>query len=443
MATYYLNSGAGGAATGADWTNAFLTYTAALAAATASGDIIKVHKTHTEELAADTVYTHQNHISVICVDKDNSDALDTMGDAAWIGNSTTNRSVTMIGAFRVFLYGITLRTAGTTADSIVLAASDGAHFVYESCYLWHGNTGASLRTTNVNDIQSFVHLKNTSIRFNAATVTFIIGGRALLEGCLLVATGTAPTSLFNFSVTDPGGGLLDCIGCDFSYLGSNNLVGDSATQAGTARFSQCKLGASYVMLATQTHLNRSSAEVYVFDCASGDTHGLFGYANAMGSVVSDTGIYFTASAAAQSWKVVTTANCSFYTPFETPWFGYYNTGTSAITPYVEIARDVSATAYQNDEVWIDVLAKTTTTSTQSTLYTGRMDLLGSPVNIDTGAGTGSWSPGSGSPDWSGKLVLGTPGSASSITPAEAGRLSFRVVVGEPSTTVYADPQGRS
>jgi hypothetical protein len=36
MATYYLNSGAGGAATGADWTNAFLTYTAALAAASAA-----------------------------------------------------------------------------------------------------------------------------------------------------------------------------------------------------------------------------------------------------------------------------------------------------------------------------------------------------------------------------------------------------------------------
>ena len=191
------------------------------------------------------------------------------------------------------------------------------------------------------------------------------------------------------------------------------------------------------MLATQTNLNRSSAEVYVFDCASGDTHGLFGYANAMGSVVSDTGIYFTAGAAAQSWKIVTTANCSFYTPFETPWFGYYNTGTSAITPYVEILRDGSATAYQDDEVWMDIAAKVTTTSTLATLYSDRMMLLGTAANQDAGAGLGSWT-GEGGTAWSGKLALG-----SSITPAENGHIQARIVVGEPASTVYADPQGRT
>lgn len=439
MATYYLWSGAAGTGTGADWTNAFTTYTAALAAATADGDTIKVHKTHTEELAVDTTYTHQNNIAVICVDKDASDALATMGTAAWIGNSTLPRSITMAGAFRVFLYGITLRTAGSSTDNIVLAGTDGCHFEYESCYLWHGNTSASTGLqVGGTDIQAFVRLKNCTVRLSLASQRISAQAKLVIEGGDLSSAGTAPTSgLFLVQAVDPGGAAVDCIGFDMSYLGSNPVVGNATTSAMTVRLSQCKLGTSFVLLATQTNLNRSSAEVYAFDCASGDTHGYFAYANPMGSVVSDTGIYFTSGAAAQSWKITTTANCSYYTPFETPWFGYYNTVTSAITPYIEILRDGSTTAYQNDEVWLDIAAKVTTGSTQSTLYTDRMTLLGTPANQDAGAGLGSWTGESGTA-WSGKLAL-----TASITPAEAGHISARIVVGEPSITVYADPQIRT
>lgn len=438
MATYYLWSGAAGAGTGADWTNAFTTYTAALAAATADRDVVKVHKAHTEELAVDTNYTHQNNICVICVDKDASDALATMGDTAWIGNSTTNRSVQMLGAFRVYVYGITLRTAGASTDNIVLGGSDGSHFEFESCYFWHGNTSVSTGVfIGSGDIQSFVKAKNCTFRFNLATHRISVVSRFVIEGGKLAATGTIPTGgLFVAATVDPAGASVDCLGFDMSYLGSNPIVGNATTNAFTARLSQCKLGTSFVLLATQTNLNRSSAEVYAFDCASGDTHGLFAYANPMGSVVSDTGIYFTSGAAAQSWKIVTTANCSYYTPFETPWFGYYNTVTTAITPYVEILRDGSTTAYNDNQVWLDVMAKTTSGSTQSSLTTDRMTLLGSANPQDNGAGLGSWTGESGTA-WSGKLAV------ASLTPAEVGRLSARVVVGEPSITVYADPQIRT
>lgn len=438
MATYFLWSGAAGTGTGADWTNAFTTYTAALAVATLAGDVIKVHKTHTEELAADTPYTHQNNIEVICVDKDASDALATMGTGAWIGNSTTNFGIVMGGARRVYFYGITLRTAGTAGDTFSIAGTDGAHFEYESCYFWHGNTNSSGGiTVGAQDAQVFVKAKNCTFRFNLGSHRINVGGRLFVEGGNLAATGTIPTGgLFIAAVTDPGGAAVDATGFDASYLGSNPVVGNATTNAFTVRLSQCKLGTSFVLLATQTNLNRSSAEVFAFDCASGDTHGLFAYANPMGSVVSDTGIYFTSGAAAQSWKIVTTANCSYYTPFETPWFGYYNTATTAITPYVEILRDGSTTAYQDDEVWLDVMAKTTSGSTQSSLTTDRMTLLGTPANHAAGAGLGSWTGESGTA-WSGKMVM------ASLTPAEVGHIQARIVVGEPSITVYADPQIRT
>lgn len=437
MATYFLDSGAGGAATGADWANAFLTLAAAVAAASAAGDIIKVHKGHTEELGADTTYTFLNHVTVICVDKDASDALATMGTAAWIGGSGTSRQIGIGGAYRVLFYGVTFRVAGTTSKHLFLGLADGHHAVYDNCYLWLGTTSSTaVLSVGSNDLQVFAKFRDTTLRFGNVSQGVTVGGRVRMEGGSISSAGSAPSNVFNFLVTDSAGSDLEVFGADLSHAGSGNLVRNSNTTAGAGKFSQCKLGSGFVMLETQTYLNRSSAEVWVNDCSSGDTHGLFGYANAMGSVVSDTGIYYTSGAAAQSWKIVTTANCSYYTPFESPWLGYYNSTLSALTPYVEILRDGSATAYQDDEVWVDVMAKTTTGSTQATLYSDRMVLLGTPANQAAGAGLGSWTGEAGTA-WSGKLELGA-----SITPAEVGYISARIAVGEPSITVYADPQIR-
>jgi len=436
MATYFVNSAAAGTASGADWTNAFLTLTAGLAAATADGDIVKVHYAHLESNTTIS-YTALNHISIISVDKDNSDALRVMGTTGYI--RTTSGNLNYAGAFRVFVYGLTTFIDNAAARILSIPSTDGAHWNWESCHisLRHGSSSTSAVRVGGNDAQAFCRLLNCTLKFGNVSNVIVVSGHLILEGCDIEATGVAPTNLIGFSITDSGGGHLDAIGCDLSFLGANNLVANSPTQKGVARFSQCKLGASYVMLETQTHLNRSSAEVYIFDCHSGDTHGLFGYADPMGSVVSDTGIFFTSGAAAQSWKITTTANCSYSTPFTTPWFGYYNTVTTAITPYAEILRDGSTTAYQDDEVWCNMMAKVTDASTRASFSSDRMTLLGTPANQAAGAGLGSWT-GEGGSAWSGKVGLNA-----TITPAEVGHISMQFVVGEPSITVYADPQIRT
>jgi hypothetical protein len=433
MATYYLDSAAAGAGTGADWTNAFTTLTAALAAATSNGDVIKFDDGHTEEVAADTDYTFGANISIICVDKNSSDALSTQGTAAWIGNSTTNRTIRFIGARRAYIYGMTVRTAGSVADNMQPAISDGAHYEFENCYLWNGNTStASGIFIGAADAQVYFRMRGGTLRFGATAQRLAIGGNVELDGVTVASAGSAPSTFTIFNQTRVGGAYLRCTGCDLSHCGSGSLVGDATFAAGVAEFIQCILGASYVMLATQTVANRSGAEVWVRDCSSGDSHGLMGHANTLGSTVSDTGIYLTAGAAGQSWKIVTTANASYYTPYESPWISGYHTGTSAITPYIEILRDGSATAYQDDEVWAEFMFKGTASSTRASFSRDRMTPLGTPANQAAGAGTGSWT-GEGTA-WSGKLDSG-----SSITPAEAGDISGRIVVGEPSITVYADP----
>jgi len=264
-----------------------------------------------------------------------------------------------------------------------------------------------------------------------------VSARVVLEGCTFPNSSTG--GLFSFSTLDPGGGDLEVVGCDLTNV--TPLVRDSTTQAATARFVNCKLAASAVILATQTAANRSGAEAYVFDCASGDTHGLYGYYNALGQVVSDTGIFYTDGAAAQSWKITTTANASTEAPFVTAWINVYNSTLSAITPRLEVLRDGSTTAFKNSEVWAETSAKVTANSTRSTLYSGRRSITDfvagtAGADLSAGAGLGSWT-GEGGTAWSGKVDAGA------VTPAELGDVRMRVSVALASTTVYVDPQIRT
>jgi len=359
-----------------------------------------------------------------------------MGTANWIGNSTTNRTINFGSSIdnRLYVYGVTLRTAGATADNIVLASASGTAMVFDSGYLWAGNTGSVNSITSGNNSGGLndVLVKNTTLRFGAAgnTITTLsTGGRLQFENCTVSSAGTAPTSLCT-------SGNLTFVGCDLSFV-TGNLVGNNLSSSNFV-FQQCLIAGGVTPMASQTsNPTASSAKVWLFDCASGYTHGLFGYYDALGSVVSDTGIYYTTGAAAQSWKIVTTANSSFLNPFQTPWINFYNTGTSAITPYFEILRDGSTTAYQDDEVWAEFSAKVTTGSTQASFYTDRVAPTGTPSNLAAGAGLGSWTGESGTA-WSGKIDSG-----SSMTPAENGHIRGRVSVGEPSITVYIDPQIRT
>jgi len=428
------------------WAKAATTLATAITQASTSGDMIAIDAASPPaDIAANTTYTALANISIIASTNSGTATITptTMGTGTWIGNSTTSYNLSFTGAFKVFLYGLTLRIGGAGSVNLFVGNADGGHLELEDCYLWLGTGSAQRIILGPSGVlNAFQRLKNCTFRFGSTGQGIQCAGTTQLEGGSIASAGSAPTTLFanqqNTQAVRWDGG-------DLSHV-TGTLVPSQTLQSSLWTFSQCKVGAGVTFLASQTPANKTSGRVLALDCASGDTHGLFGYYDAFGSVVNDTGIYFTSSpnsvlsgatATPSSWKIVTTANCSYYTPFETPWFGYRNSTLSAVTPYVEIARDVSATAYDNDQVWLDVSAKVTSGSTQATLFTTRMALLGSPAAIPTGAGTGSWSPGGGSPDWSGKLELG-----SSITPAEVGHIQARVGVGEPSITVYADPQIR-
>jgi len=447
VATYYVYSGAGGSNTGADWANAFVALGSAISAATANGDVVKVHYTHQENLTVvSTTYTLVANISVISVNKDSSDVPTPMGTGGWIGDATTNqRSITVTGAYAARLYGITFRVpAASLTTGLVLYGANGSDFTYEDCYFWCDMIASWASTRYIvvgaSDIKSNIRFDGCTFRFNDSRAAISLSTNATFYGCILSSAGTAPSTLFKFSVQDPSNSLFFMDGCDWSHLGSNALVDDVQSMTLHLVLQRCKLGTGYTILAPQTTIpNNAGAHAFLSDCAVGDTHGVVGYYSNMGSLVSDTGTFFTAGAAQQAWKISTTSQASLNAPFLSPWIDIYNTDTATVTPYLECLRnDGTASVRQDNEVWAQFSAKVTSGTVLSTRYSDRMVPAGTPANQAAGAGTGSWTIASSNSPASFKCDSGA-----SLTPAEVGYIRGRICVGAPSITIYVDPQIRT
>lgn len=446
MATLFVASGGSATAPYDTWAKASTSLQTALSAATA-GDTVVIQydgvPSTDSALSADTTYTFPNGIWLVSASNDGGSAYTptAMGTANYIGHSSSNRSITLSpgsNKSKVFIYGLTFRTAGSTADSILIGtqANAGGTFVLDNCYLWHGNTSTSSRIA----VQPASHaeLRDCTLRFGSTSQWFEVAGHAEMVNCTVTSAGSIPSSLFMV-----GAGSVNATGCDFSQV-TGNLVGDSSSIGHNCivRLERCKLGSGVSYMAAQTNVQGRRPEIWILDCHSGDTHMQFAYANGRGTLTLDTAIYFTSGAAALSWKVVTTSYCNSRTPFQTPFVDLYHAAASAITPYFEILRDGSATAYKDSEVWAEFSVKDQSGFTQSTTKTDRVVLAtfvsaGAGSDQAAGAGLGSWT-GEGGTAWSGKIDSG-----SSFTPAEIGYIRGRMNFGVASATIYMDPQIRT
>lgn len=432
MATYYVWSGASGTNAGTSWTNAYTAFGSAITAATTAGDIILVHKTHQEELAADTTYTLGADILIYCVDKDASDAAAVMGTGGWIGNSTTNRAIIVAGSDRRgYWYGITFRISGSSSDNMIFCNSSGHQGLFEQCYFWQGNTNTGALVNLVGNGNAYGEFINCTFRFGNAGQSLTILGAATLSGCSISSSGSTPTALVKSSVS-MAAGTITFRGCDFSIV-TDTLVPDIPAPTQFI-FDRCELGSGVNPLASQTsNPTLASPSVLLLDCASGDTQGYYAYYDAYGSVIPDTGIYYTGSPAGGSWKIVTTSLASPRYPFKTPWMDLYNSTLSSMTPRLEILRDGSSTAFDNDEVWAESLVKDNSGFTLASFFTDFCLPNATPAAQANGAGLGSWTGESGTA-WSGKIDTGA-----AVTPDENGSLTMRVCVGLASTTLYVNP----
>lgn len=450
MADYFVATGGSDTAPYETWAKAARSLATALAAATATGDRVIIQydgvPAGDAENAVDVTYSFAAAISLICSTNSGSATVTptAMGTGSWIGHSTLNRTVVFAGAFKAHIYGLTVRTAGSISDLMQLCGTDGLHYEWESCYFWHGNTSSSSsinigRDTNTAAQNSYSRFMDCTFRLGNTAQKVQVGvGAVELEGCVLSSAGSTPTTLFT---CDNNPANFNAIGCNFGIVTGTLVSGTATTGEFQFRFDRCKLGAGVVVLGTPNPTNKGSVKVWLSDCASGDTHSAFEYHDAFGSLIVSSGIYQNAAALydgtnAYSWKIITTANCSTYTPFVSPWIDAYNSDIStAITPYFECLRDGSATAYKDDEVWGEWAYKGTTGFPTATLVNDRVAVAGTGANqASSSLGASDWT-GENATAWFGKLAP-----ASSFTPAEIGDISARVMVGLASATVYVTPK---
>ena len=438
MAAYYVAGDGSNTSPYDTWAKAATSFATAVTAASTDGDIIYVDQGFSETNSADTVYTFQNNVQVICSnDKANAppQTLGVMGSGNCIGGNVAYQ-ITLSGAFTVYFYGMTFRVGLTLTDQLMINSTSGGHFTFERCRLWQNSTSISPNiligpgTSGALAKSIFI---DCDFVFNSAAQTISFYRYLELLGCTV--SGAVLTTVFESNFN---GSIVMADGCDFSS-NATTLIVPASNGMTDAVFSNCKLGTGIALYSGSVPL---LGGIECWNCAAGDQHYHVRHENKLGALVCDTGIYANDGASYDgtnrvSWKIVTTASASFNVPYQSPWVDVYHDGTSAITPYLEILRDGSATAFTDAEVWVEFSYQGTTGSTRATIVRDKKGLLASAANQTASSlGASDWT-GENATAWFGKLAPNA-----SFTPAEIGHIRARVCVGAASATVYVDPQIR-
>jgi hypothetical protein len=433
MAVYYVYSGAVGSANGTSWANAYTTLITAVSGKLA-GDTFYVAHDHAETAATSTALAFPGTAAavtkVICANRAGTVPPVHADRRATARYSRTGAVSLSINGF-VHIDGIIFDMSGTSGgNNLFIAGTFNTSQRYDNCAMIAGSAantfiGIGYHTQPGN----YVELNNTTMSFSVASQGILPYSRVVWRNTPNAVQGTIPATLIVFNDTTSGLSF-DLEGVDLSALGSGKKIVSSATSdmAGTIRFMDCKLDAA-VTIATAPP-NAGACNIDLVRCGASGNYRIFRQLYS-GQMIEETTIVRTGGASdgttTISWKVVTTANCTYSMPFECPPIAIWNDATgSSVTATVEGVWGGGAVP-NDDDVWIDVEYLGDASSPMGSFVNdGKASLL------ETAAGQAS-----SSETWGGsttKFKLGV-----SFTAQQKGWIYCRVKVGKASTTVYIDP----
>lgn len=441
MANKYLYSGAAGAATGADWANAYTTLAVALAGLAAGDDLWVAHD-HAETTAAAITLTSPGTFAapcrIFCVNRGGSvpPVSADLATTATVATTGSNSHMTFAGAS--YYYGITFNVAdganrGDFRVQTILFA------ILESCNIVLNNTNtASVITVGSNGSNGgqVIQFVNTTVKFGSVSQSVSQasgGGRFVWTKTVsaISGAGSVPTSLITFSSTR--GASCSMIGVDVSALGSGkNIVSWADSSNSVIRLEGCKLGASVTPL---TGTTSPGLQFWMINSDSADTNYRYHKQTYQGTITQETTIVRTGGATDGttpiSRKMVSTANTKFYAPLESDPIAFWNeTVGSSITVTVPVITDnVTLT---DREAWVEVEYLGTS---GFPLSLKASDAAADPLAVAANQATDS------SSTWT-TTGLTTPVKQSlsiSFTPQEKGLVRARVMLAKASTTMYYDP----
>lgn len=332
MAIKYVWSGASGSNDGSSWANAWTSL--ASATGVSAGDFVYVHKTHSEDPGNTTVSysfsngTIANPVRIVCVDKDNSDALAT---GATIANTASGSIISMSGS--IYVYGVTLG-AGWQVNLNTTGSSSFCRQVYESCTFkrtFNQGTGATpcLQIGNAAGYYpSVVWLINCTHDQSALTSNNwvpirITGGKHRIVNLTIVGANTNTNALIQSSTSgnDQRNGQVEVYTSDLS---SHATLVDLSTNIELV-VRQCKLHASFSTTGTPTKNSFCRVENSDDGTITVPSLGLNLHSDSRGTVSSSLSVYRTGGADdgeqanAYSWQMATNANAlEIYNALESP-----------------------------------------------------------------------------------------------------------------------------
>lgn len=329
-------------------------------------------------------------------------------------------------------------TAGENSNTskIEFATTDGSKATLENCNIsiTGTRTSSEIRLGVSSVVNAEIALNNVNVSFGVASQGILIGCPVhIIGGEFPTGASTVPTTLFE-TVGDAA--KVDGFGVNFASMTSGTVFANNTEGPTSITLAQCKLGAATLNAA----ITVAGSEYWLYDCSSTDTHYHIAHYSFTGSTTVSTAIYANDGAEYNiakdkcSWVVAGNANTSLANPYVSPWITRYNESTSSITPGLEILRDGISSAFTDIEVWSEWLLKTAGGSPLASLSSDYGGHLATGAAQGNGVGLAGWTGESGTA-WSGKLEC------PSVTPAEIGHISARVVVAG-NHTVYVDPQIR-
>lgn len=433
MTIRYVRSGAGGAANGTDWANAYLTIAAALTGS-AAGDTIYVSEDHAETQASlmtmTTPGTLASPCSVICVNHSGSVPPVSADLRKTATVSTTGNNGIRFSGLAAIFYGI-IFTAGnsTGASNITVPLSGSSYFKFIGCSLRIGGSGNSTIIDMGSPAGGMVVLEDTTVSFGNAAQWIEIGSYLRWTNTASALLGTAPTNLFRWSGSK--GGALECFGVDLSA--TTGTIVHNATGTGTAvraSLIDCKINASATKYSTPTAPGQLMID-YV-RVGSGGVNYNMDSVRYSGTLTEETTIVRTGGASdgttGLSWKIVTNANTTFHNNFEAPPIAIWvDTTGSAVTATIQGIWG-GGSVPNNDEIWVEVeYLGASGSPLGSFVNDGKADILASGSGQTAGSGT-----------WGGsttKFSLDV-----TFTPQQKGWIFARVKVAKASSTFYIDPK---
>lgn len=439
MAIKYLYSGAGGAATGADWANAFTTMAAAIAAL-AAGDTLYVGHNHSELPAAASTYNWPGTAAapnlVIAANSAGSNPpvaadLTTPGTRPVMG--TSGAFALVHGTGHAYFYNCEIRAAsGASSGTLTIGGTASTYgYDFDKCLIRKGDTAANSSTLvfgQGTNLDSYIRLYDTDIQLGAVTQSIrVLSVRMLWRGGSLITI--APNT---FIGTSTGHAHLRMEGVDLSILaGSSTLVGNVSGDS-LIELHRCKLNASLAtVLATQDSMG--DAEVIMLGCDSGAGANNNSRRNFNGAMTTDTTVYRTGGSSDTvtpfGWKAVTSANAKWHRPFELlpmAWWNDVITGNITVDIY-----GGGASVPNNDNVWFDLMTMDAAGNPQGTIHRGTK---ATPLaaNAAHASDSSAWNSSPGASKFKMSQTI--------VAPAQKGPIVAWVKVADASATYYFDPK---